>query len=498
VTDLPAGWSTALLSDVVANHDGKRVPVRAADRKERSGKYPYYGASGVIDFVDDYLFDGSYLLIAEDGANLLSRSTPIAFKASGRFWVNNHAHVVEPSEGVSLQYVEHWLNATDLRPYVTGTAQPKLTQKNLNALSIAVPPTNEQRRIVDKIEALNAKSRRAKEALEAIPPLLEKFRQSILGAAFRGDLTANWCAKNPDVEPASRLLERIRTERRRRWEEAELEKLRAKGTPPKDDRWKAKYQEPAPVDTEGLPELPEGWVWASVAEICPADAPAVYGIILPGDHVQDGVPYIRPADIEHGAVVIGELKRTTREIASNYRRSSLRAGDIVLSIVGTIGKVLVVTAELEGANITQSSARIRPPAGIATEYLRRALQSPLLTQQYDKYRFGNAVQRLNVEHVRSLAVPLAPTIEQDAVVKALEQTETTRIGETLVRMKAQLAWLDSAILAKAFRGELVPQDANDEPASVLLERIRAERNGHVPASGQRSRRKRAPKRQAAE
>jgi len=111
---------------------------------------------------------------------------------------------------------------------------------------------------VAKLESLQARSRRAREALEAVPPLLEKLRQSILAAAFRGDLTADWREQHPDVEPASELLKRIRTERRKKWEQAEFAKLKAKGKNPTDDKWKLKYVEPEPVDESELPELPEG------------------------------------------------------------------------------------------------------------------------------------------------------------------------------------------------------------------------------------------------
>src|SRR5262249_49456107 len=109
---LPQGWCWASVDQLTVNFDGQRVPVKAEDRAARQGEYPYYGASGVIDSVDDFLFDGSYLLIAEDGANLLSRSTPIAFQATGRFWVNNHAHVVQCLAGMPLVYLELFLNGT--------------------------------------------------------------------------------------------------------------------------------------------------------------------------------------------------------------------------------------------------------------------------------------------------------------------------------------------------------------------------------------------------
>ncbi|WP_167371087.1 restriction endonuclease subunit S [Myxococcus virescens] len=372
------------------------------------------------------------------------------------------------------------------------TVLPKVNQTALGKINVPVPPRNEQRRIVAKLEALLARSRRAKGALDVVPSLLEQFRQSVLAAAFRGDLTRDWREKNPDVEPASKFLERIRTERRHRWEEAELKRMQAKGKVPKDEQWKTKYEAPAQIDDSGLQALPSGWAWASIEEVCPLDAPVVYGIILPGDDVQGGVPYIRPVDMNSdGTIDFTSMKRTSSSIAAQYQRASLRGGDIVLSIVGTIGKVIVVPDELDGGNITQSSARLRPPEWLSGEYLRLALLSSTLRSQYDKFRFGNAVQRLNIEHVRRLAIPIAPAEEMKFIVTrataALARAEQVQI----VEQRQQFDKFEQSILAKAFRGELVSQDPTDEPASALIDRIRAQREmaeqQQMPARSKRRR-----------
>ena len=123
--------------ELVSNQDGRRKPVKASDRAERQGKYPYYGASGIIDYVEEYLFDD--LLIGEDGANLLARSTPIALLARGEYWVNNHTHVVTYNGNADLTYLCAAPNLRDLTDYVTGSAQPKLNQANLNRMPIPVP-----------------------------------------------------------------------------------------------------------------------------------------------------------------------------------------------------------------------------------------------------------------------------------------------------------------------------------------------------------------------
>jgi type I restriction enzyme, S subunit len=177
--------------------------------------------------------------------------------------------------------------------------------------------------------------------------------------------------------------------------------------------------------------------------------------------------------LDDGTVDFGSIKRTSPEIAAQYERAQLRAGDVVLSIVGTIGKVIIVPSELDGGNITQSSARIRPPASMSSQYLSLALRSPVLTRQYDAVRFGNAVQRLNVEHVRRLGIPLPPQAEQKEVARRVEQS-LARLPTAIVdSATTRLAQLDAAILAKAFRGELVPQDPNEEPADVALSRTAA-------------------------
>ena len=152
--DIPSNWSWVRFGSVMINRDRERIPLSVAQRQNLSKEYDYYGASGVIDKVDRYLFDKELLLIGEDGANLLSRSTPIAFIAKGKYWVNNHAHVLDVYDGVMLKYIALYINSISLAPYVTGTAQPKMNQEKMNSILIALPPQKEQQRIVAQIEKL--------------------------------------------------------------------------------------------------------------------------------------------------------------------------------------------------------------------------------------------------------------------------------------------------------------------------------------------------------
>lgn len=151
---LPRGWVFCRLGEVSICRDGQRIPLSKSEREPRRGKFPYYGASGIIDHIDDFIFEEDLLLVGEDGANLVNRSTPIAFIATGRYWVNNHAHVLDTVNGVALRYLELYINAIDLKPYVTGTAQPKMNQEKMNLIVVAVPPPVEQARIVERIDKL--------------------------------------------------------------------------------------------------------------------------------------------------------------------------------------------------------------------------------------------------------------------------------------------------------------------------------------------------------
>ncbi len=170
------------LPDICENLDRKRKAVTASNRT--FGPYPYYGASGIVDYVNSYIFEGNYLLISEDGANLLARSTPIAFSISGKSWVNNHAHVLEFQNMFTQKYIEHYINMIDISQYVSGGAQPKLNQENLNKIPIPVPSPSEQRRIVailNNFETLvNDLSQGLPAEISAVQEQYEYYRNKIL------------------------------------------------------------------------------------------------------------------------------------------------------------------------------------------------------------------------------------------------------------------------------------------------------------------------------
>ncbi len=181
---VPDSWKWVRFGDIVYSRDGERIPVSRDERSRREKIYDYYGASGVIDRIDGYLFDKPLLLIGEDGANLLNRSTPIAFIARGKYWVNNHAHVLDGIGDEFLKFIELTINATDLSPYVTGTAQPKMNQAKMNTIPVALPPLAEQHRIVAKVDELMALCDQLEQQLNQADQQRRRLLEALLAEAL--------------------------------------------------------------------------------------------------------------------------------------------------------------------------------------------------------------------------------------------------------------------------------------------------------------------------
>jgi len=161
------GWVETTLKELVDIFDSKRIPLSTGERVKRKGSFPYYGASNIVDYIDDFIFDGDYLLISEDGENLNTRNTPIAFMASGKFWVNNHAHIVRGKEKHMTKYLYWYFSQLDISPYITGAVQPKLSKSNLESIQIKIPENPDEQRAIaavlssldDKIELLREQNK---------------------------------------------------------------------------------------------------------------------------------------------------------------------------------------------------------------------------------------------------------------------------------------------------------------------------------------------------
>lgn len=209
------------------------------------------------------------------------------------------------------------------------------------------------------------------------------------------------------------------------------------------------------METRAIEAARTSWATARLEDVVTPDAKILYGILQPGPDVPDGVPYVRPTEMDKDTILLDEIRRTTPAIAAKYKRSVLATGDILLSIVGTIGKVAVVPEELEGGNITQSSVRIRPGKKLDGEFLAWYLRSPSAFKQYDSARLGTAVPRLNVAHVRDLTIPIPSLPEQRWIVSAIE-TQLGRLDAAVARLhaaKARLKRYKQAVLFHAFGNE---------------------------------------------
>lgn len=175
----PMGWKRVRFDSISENLDSKRVPVTESDRKD--GIYPYYGASGIVDWINDYIFDEDILLVSEDGANLLMRSTPIAFSVSGKSWVNNHAHVVRFHDFATQKFIEVYFSLIDISEYITGTAQPKLNQAKLNAMLFCWPSLALQNQFATFVERVDQQKQTVQQSLEKLELMKKALMQEYFG-----------------------------------------------------------------------------------------------------------------------------------------------------------------------------------------------------------------------------------------------------------------------------------------------------------------------------
>lgn len=336
-----------------------------------------------------------------------------------------------------------------------------INKDKCNGIEIPLAPIAEQKRIVAKIEELRSKTQKAREALEAIPEMCDRFRQSVLAAAFRGDLTADWREENSEAEAALALLKELVQAHER-----EGGHKKGNAAPPTDG-----------VHTLTKEDFPETWEIIELRDLCKPNRPITYGILKPGPELEQGVPYIRVADFPNDQLNLTTIRKTSYKIDQQFSRSRLEEGDLLLSIRGTVGRTCIIPEVLTGANITQDSARLSIQEGVSTIFVRWMLKSKSTQQRMQKAVKGVAVRGINIGDVRAVQIPLPPVVEQKEIIFRIQELfkAIDLIQQQYEDAKARLEKLDRAILAKAFRGELVPQDPDDEPASVLLDRIRQER-----------------------
>lgn len=400
--------------------------------------------------------------------------------------------IVFPSiDGIENKFVLNRLSATDFVQFACSQYEgdrPRVKFEQLGKFQIDLPPAAEQTRIVAKLEELLSDLDAGVAELKAAQKKLAQYRQSLLKAAVAGALTADWRARHAPAESGAQLLERILTERRARWQARQLVKFETQGkTPPKD--WQAKYPEPVAPDTTGLPELPQGWVWASGEQICEF---ITKGTTPPKEldlHGAKTIPFLRVTNLTDQGVLdlTDEVYISAATHQGFLARSVVYPGDVLMNIVGPpLGQVAVVPSTFDEWNINQAIAIFRAVDGLLAQFVCSYLLSPS-AQQWLKARSKTTAGQTNLtlEVCRNLPFPLPPVAEQLAVVEHLTNalhaigSQERAIEISLKQSTAQR----KNILQAAFAGQLVPQDPADEPASVLLARIRAERAVREVASG---------------
>jgi type I restriction enzyme S subunit len=432
---LPMGWEWVRLGDVSINRDAERIPVSSDERQHREKIYDYYGASGVIDKIDNFLFDKTLLLIGEDGANLINRSTPIAFLAHGKYWVNNHAHVIDAYNQELMDYLCLYINSISLEAYVTGTAQPKMNQAKLNSIFVRLPPLAEQQRIVAKVDELMQLCDRLEEKQNGSQAMhrqlvscllttlteatdaqafqaawsriaanfdclfttehsIEQLKQTILQLAVMGKLVP----QNPNDEPASELLNKIATEKARLITEGKIKK-----------------QNPLPKisEDEKLFALPNNWLWCLFCSVADIQSnlvnPDLYG----------DMPHIAPNHIEKNSGILLEYNTVSADSVKSSKHY-FYAGQILYSkIRPNLNKL--TTVDFEGL----CSADMYPiRAKIDTKYLCLYMRSSYFVHQAISDDNRVAMPKVNQERLNSISVPVPPLKEQHRIVTKVDELMT--------------------------------------------------------------------------
>lgn len=490
---LPTGWVRAKFDDVVDVLDFEREPINSTERNQRiEGKntselYPYYGATGQVGWIDDFRSDGERVLLGEDAAPFLDPIKDKAYLVSGKIWVNNHAHVLQGAAGmVNNRYLCYLLNNADYHPYVSGSTRLKLTSAAMKQIPLLIAPAAEQVRIVAKLEELLSDLDAGVAELKAAQKKLAQYRQSLLKAAVEGSLTAEWRKQQRDngapQESGADLLARILRERRTRWEAKQLAKFAEQGkAPPKD--WQKKYPEPATPDTTHLPDLPEGWVWATIEQL---SLEQKYGSSAKTSEDSAGVPVLRMGNIQNGQLDIESLKYLPQD-HEEFPDLLLQDGDLLFNRTNSpelVGKTAVFRSQLSPCSYASYLIAVRFSQSFIPEFASTYINS-VHGRHWVKSVVVQQVGQANVNgsKLAALLVPLPPFEEQKALLTLLdEQLESVRQQEkNIEHALSQSAAQRQNILRAAFSGQLVPQDPSDEPAAALLARIRASRDTATPA-----------------
>lgn len=471
--ELPKGWVETDLQEVAEVLDKYRKPINSSERDGRvAGKaqnelYPYFGATGQVGYIDDYLLDGEFVLLGEDGAPFLEPFKSKAYLVNGKVWVNNHAHILKSR--TSNKFLCYYLNQINYHDFVSGTTRLKLTQAAMNKIPIPLPPLPEQHRIVAKIEELFSELDNGVAQLQALLAQLKTYLQSVLKWAFEGKLTEGW--RRQQLAPlgsAAELLEQIRTERQARYE-ADLTAWKAakargeqasKPSAPKD------FPPLTEEELEGLPELPEGWMWVNIhcfmSEEKKGMTTGPFGTLLKkSDHKKGGIPVLGIENIGEGVFKMPNKIFVSPEKAIELSSFEVEKGDVIISRSGTVGEICAVTIDIGKAIISTNLIRVSLNIhAIDSKYFVYLFQGGQVREQVKELCAGSTRDFLNQTILNSIKFPFCSLEEQHQIVAAIEtRLSACEEAEGAVRRAlAQAEGLRQSILKRAFEGRLVGQE----------------------------------------
>jgi type I restriction enzyme S subunit len=477
------GWAQTTLGEFLPLEYGKAL----TEKMRTAGAIPVFGSSGIVGTHVQALTNGPTLIVGRKGNVGQPHLSPTPC------WPIDTVYFHEAAPGTDLRFPFYLLLYKSLRGLDRSTAVPGLSRDDYDSVEVDLPPSSEQGRIVDALESYLSRLDAGVANLERSQTKLKAYRASVLKAAVEGRLVPTEAelarAENRHYEPADLLLNRILAERRQRWEEAGLARLELMGKARKDQRWKARYDEPVPPNTSGLPLLPEGWSWASLDQVI--TEPLANGKSVPDG---SGFPVLRLTSIASGIVTLSERKTGDWEgvdptlFTVKLNDFLIVRGNGSLKLVGRGGRVV---SELDPIAYPDTLIRARIAAN--------ALNPTLVPRLWDSHPVRRHIERrakttagiykVNQSDLAETPLPLPPAAEQVRIADELERLDS--VGETILHDVSETldrcGRLRQAILRWAFEGKLVDQDPNDEPAGELLERTRAERVGMAPVKKARGR-----------
>jgi type I restriction enzyme, S subunit len=391
--------------------------------------------------------------------------------------------VIRAADGVRPEFLFYQLLSDEflsrLNSLQSGTSYPAVRERDVLKQSVRIAPTQEQKRIVTKLKGLLNGIRRGKKRLLRASVQLEHYRQSLLQSAVTGDLTADWRKAHDAQETAAELLNRKLRNRRKRWEEIER-KRRGKAITKRKDDWRSSYKEPQAPDSRDLPKLPVGWIWATVDQLSAHEPRSItdgpFGSNLKTDHyTRSGPRVVRLQNVGDGIFIDDPVHISQRHF-KKLEAYAVEAGDLVIRALGIPSpRACRIPASLGPAIVKADCIRFKVAKSFADPtYVLYALNSPPTRERTETKIHGIGRPRLNLTEIKGIALPLPPFEEQKEVVREVQRrlVAARRLAGGLDRAQEQAQKQRQSLLREAFAGKLVPQDPGDDPASIVLQRIK--------------------------